>query len=55
MQPARIMQNTRTHSARLSPRWLLECCKQRLVPLMERLQRERDAYTQVQFQVYTFG
>ncbi|KIY93390.1 hypothetical protein MNEG_14572 [Monoraphidium neglectum] len=31
---------------RLSPRWLLECCKQRLVPLMERLQRERDAYTQ---------
>jgi len=37
---------------RLSPRWLLECCKQRLVPLMERLQRERDAYTQVRASMY---
>ena len=34
-------------ACRLSTRWLLEACKAKLIPAVERLQREKDEYLQV--------
>lgn len=35
-----------TCERRLSTRWLLETCKVKLIPVVERLQREKDEYLQ---------
>lgn len=34
------------HCNRLSTRWLLDACKAKLIPAVERLQREKDDYLQ---------
>jgi hypothetical protein len=47
MHPERVVCDVALLGGRVWPPWLLECCRLKLVPLVERLAREEDDYMRV--------